>query len=252
MHEPRRDGLHGAAALVTGASRGLGRALAAELARRGARVAMVARDRDALSAAADAIRAETAAESGSEVLAIDGDVGDPRDVERIAAVVHDRLGALDLLVNNAAALGPVPLPLALDLDPEDLVSVLRTNVIGPMRLVHRLVGPMVLRGSGTVVALSSDAAVEAYPGWGAYGASKAAHDHLMRTLAVELDGTGVRFVVLDPGEMDTDMHRAALPDADPATLTSPADAAREAVDRLADPVRAKNGARLVLAHAAEV
>jgi NAD(P)-dependent dehydrogenase (short-subunit alcohol dehydrogenase family) len=92
---------------------------------------------------------------------------------------------------------------------------------------------MVLRGRGQVVALSSDAAVEAYPTWGAYGASKAAQDHLMRTFEVELGDTGVRFLVVDPGEMDTVMHRAALPDADPSGLADPADVARAVADHLA-------------------
>ncbi|MEZ4235511.1 MAG: SDR family oxidoreductase [Myxococcota bacterium] len=211
-------------ALVTGASRGLGRALALALARRGVRVATVARDRDALWAAAREIE-----DAGGAVTPIDGVVGDPRDVERIAADVHERLGVLDLLVHNAAALGPTPLPLLLDLVPEALLEVFQTNVIGLHRLSRRLVGPMALRGRGQVVAVSSDAAVEAYPGWGAYGASKAAQDHLMRTFDAELGEAGVRFLVVDPDEMDTAMHRAALPDADPSTLRDPAEVAERIV-----------------------
>jgi NAD(P)-dependent dehydrogenase (short-subunit alcohol dehydrogenase family) len=113
----RSGGFTGVAALVTGASRGLGRALAEELARRGARVAMVARGRDALWAAAAEIERR-----GGEVLPIDADIGDARDVERIAAEVHDRLGALDLLIHNAATLGPTPLPMLLDLDPDGLLE----------------------------------------------------------------------------------------------------------------------------------
>lgn len=224
MDEGRFDG---AAALVTGASRGLGRALAAALAARGARVAMVARGSDALTAAAAEIEGR-----GGRVLPIAADAGDPRDVERIAAEVHDGLGVLDLLVHNAATLGPTPLPLLLDLDPDALLDAFRTNAVGLHRLVRRLVGPMVLRGGGQVVAISSDAAVDAYPRWGAYGASKAAQDHLMRTLEAELGGAGVRFLVVDPGDMDTDMHRAAVPDADPSALADPARVAEAIVARL--------------------
>lgn len=238
--EPLRGGLdyEGAAVLVTGASRGLGAALASELAARGARVVAVARGREALREVTSRIEA-----GGGRALPVDGDIGDPRDVERIAAAVHEAFGALDLLIHNAAALGPAPLPLLLDLDPDHLGAVLRTNVVGMHRLSRRLIGPMVLRGRGTVAAISSDAAIEAYPGWGAYGASKAAQDHLMRTFAAELGGQGIRFVEIDPGEMDTEMHRAALPDADRSALADPAEVAHWIADRLA--VGGPLGSRLV-------
>jgi NAD(P)-dependent dehydrogenase (short-subunit alcohol dehydrogenase family) len=111
--------------------------------------------------------------------------------------------------------------------------VFQVNVLGPIRLARALVGPMVLRGEGLVLTVSSDAAVEAYPGWGAYGASKAALDHAARVWAAELDGTGVRFLSIDPGEMATRMHADALPDADPATLALPEDVARIVADVIA-------------------
>ncbi|MEQ1506479.1 MAG: SDR family oxidoreductase, partial [Myxococcota bacterium] len=225
-------------AVVTGASRGLGLALAEALALGGAAVAMVARTRDPLWAAARAIEGR-----GGRVLPIDADVADPASADRIAAQVHDAFGPVELLVNNAATLGPTPLPLLLDLPPDGLERAFAANVIGPFRLTRRLVGPMVLRGSGLVVAISSDAAVDAYPTWGAYGASKAAQDHLHRTFAAELAATGVRFVVVDPGEMDTALHREALPDADPATLGRPDQVAAALLDAIAD---AANGARVVL------
>lgn len=228
-------------AVVTGASRGLGRATALELAARGVTVALVARDEAALREVAAEIERR-----GGWVLAVPGDVSDPADAQRIAAVIHDAFGAPDLVVNNAATLGPTPLPLLLDLDPDALSDTFATNTVGPFRLTRMWVGPMVLRGSGTVVALSSDAAVDAWPTWGAYGASKAAQDHLQRTFAAELASTGLRFVTVDPGELDTDMHALAVPEADRSTLGRPADAARALVAALADPSRTPNGARLVL------
>src|SRR6185436_11394011 len=119
-----------------------------------------------------------------------------------------------------------------------------TNLIGPFRLTKALAGAMALRGSGTIVHVSSDAAIEPYPRWGAYGISKAAQDHLARILAAELDGTGVRVLAVDPGEMDTAMHAAAMPDVDPATLARPDAIAARIVAMIRAPRRAASGARL--------
>jgi NAD(P)-dependent dehydrogenase (short-subunit alcohol dehydrogenase family) len=208
--------LHGKAALVTGASRGLGRALARELALRGARLALVARGSEALEEAVAEIGT-----AGGVAQAIAMDVGDKRAIHGIAGIAAELVGPIDVLVLNASTLGAVPLRLLLDTDCEDLERVLAVNVVGPFRLAKVLVGSMVMRGSGLVVAVSSDAAVEAYPRWGAYSASKAAFDHLVRVFAAELDETGVRFLAIDPGEMDTEMHAAALPDADRSRLARP-------------------------------
>jgi NAD(P)-dependent dehydrogenase (short-subunit alcohol dehydrogenase family) len=225
--------MQGIGAVVTGASRGLGKAVARELAERGARLVLVARDPRRLEA--------VARELPGDPTAVAADLGDPADVARVAAIAHDRLGPVDWLVNNAGTLGAVPLPLALDLDPADLAHAWRVNVEGPFRLTRALAGPMVLRGSGLVVSVSSDAAVDAYPTWGAYGSTKAAFDHLMRTFAAELVDTGVRFVVVDPGEMDTDMHAEAMPSADRATLADPARVAARLIDLLPT---AASGARV--------
>jgi len=206
--------------LITGGSQGLGRALAERLARAGARVAVVARGEKALDETVEAIR-----RAGGEAYGIAADVGDPRSAGRIAAEAVERLGPIDILVLNASTLGPLPMPLLSDLDGGELLRVFEVNVLGAFRLAKRVVGSMLLRGEGLVLTVSSDAAVEAYPSWGAYGASKAALDHLARTWGAELEGTGVRFLAIDPGEMDTEMHAAALPDADPATLQRPADVA---------------------------
>ena len=127
---------------------------------------------------------------------------------------------------------------------EELRQTLAVNLEGPFRLTRAVVGGMVARGRGTVLNVSSDAAVEAYPTWGAYGASKAALDHLSRIWAAELEGTAVRVVSVDPGEMDTAMHAAAIPDADPAALARPEDVAAAIIDRLES---AAGGARLQVA-----
>jgi NAD(P)-dependent dehydrogenase (short-subunit alcohol dehydrogenase family) len=205
------------AALVTGASRGLGRALAMAIARAGARVVLVARERAPLLAVRDAIRA-----AGGEAHAIAADVADRDAIHAITGQAAALVGALDLLVNNASTLGPTPLRLLLDTDCEDLTRALDVNLMGPFRLTKAVAGPMVLRGSGTIINITSDAAIEAYDHWGAYGASKAALDQLGRVWAAELAGTGVRLLTIDPGEMNTRMHADAMPDADPATLADPA------------------------------
>jgi NAD(P)-dependent dehydrogenase (short-subunit alcohol dehydrogenase family) len=206
----------GAGVLVTGASRGLGRALGEVFADAGARVVLVAREREALEEAVAVIRAR-----GREAHAIVADVADREATYAIAGQAAAAVGAIDLLINNASTLGPVPLRLLLDTDCEDLSRALAVNLVGPFRLTKALAGPMVLRGRGTVLNISSDAAVEAYERWGAYGASKAALDHLTRTWAAELASTGVRVLAADPGEMKTRMHAQALPDADPTTLADP-------------------------------
>jgi NAD(P)-dependent dehydrogenase (short-subunit alcohol dehydrogenase family) len=213
--------LHGLNALVTGASRGLGRSLALELARHGARVALVARDEAALDRVVAELRA-----GGATAHGIVADVADKDAAHRIAGAAAGALGEVDLLVHNASALGPLPMPPLLDTHCEDLARVLEVNLVGPFRLTRALAGSMALRRRGTVLFVSSDAAVEPYPGWGAYGVSKAAADHLARVWAEELRPAGVTVAAIDPGEMDTQMHADALPDADRASLARPDDVAR--------------------------
>ncbi len=213
-----------AGAIVTGGSRGLGAALGAELAARGARVVLVARERAPLEETVARIRA-----AGGEAHALPGDVGDKTAIHRIAGAAAALVGRIDVLVHNASTLGPVPLRLLLDTDCEDLERALAVNLVGPFRLTRAVAGPMVLRGRGVVVHVSSDAATSAYPRWGAYGVSKAALDHMNRIWAAELEGTGVRFLSVDPGEMNTRMHADAIPEADPATLADPAKVAARIV-----------------------
>jgi len=231
------------AALVTGGSRGLGRALAVALAGAGFRVVLVAREHGPLDQVVAEIRAR-----GGQAHGIAADVADRDAVAAIAGQAAALVGSIDLLVNNASTLGPVPLRLLLDTDCEDLSRALEVNLVAPFRLTKAFAGAMVLRGSGTIVNISSDAGVEAYPRWGAYGASKAALEQLGRIWAAELAGTGVRVLTVDPGEMNTRMHADALPEADPATLADPERVASGIVALLSaeGPGAAASGARLAV------
>ena len=231
--------IQGQGALVTGASRGLGRALAEQLAARGARVALVARELGPLRDVVAAIRGR-----GGDAHAVVGDISDKHAIHRIAGQAQGLVGEIAIAIHNASTLGPTPLRLWLDTECEDLAAVLETNLVGPFRLTKVLAGAMAIRGAGVIVHVSSDAAVEAYPRWGPYGASKAALDHLGRTWAAELAGTGVRFLAIDPGEMDTRMHAEAMPDADRSTLARPEAVAARIAEMIADD-SIPSGARLL-------
>jgi len=221
--------LAGLRAAITGGTSGLGLALVRALQERGAQVAFVARD-------AQRVRRVAAELPGTH--GIVGDIADKADTHRIALQVNAALGGLDLLVNNASSLGPVPLALLADTDCEDLEAALATNVVGPFRLTKALLGSLAAaareqrgprRPGALVVNIVSDAAVTPYAGWGAYGASKAALAQLSRIWDEELREHGVQVLSFDPGDMDTPLHALALPDADPATLKRPAESARELV-----------------------
>ena len=188
-------------AIVTGASRGLGLALSHALADRGWRLVVDARDGAALDAAVAPLRHRT------EVVAIAGDVGDPWHRSGLVAAAGERI---DVLVNNASALGPSPLPALAQLPLDALEEVLRTNLVAPLGLVQ-LALPQLVEGA-RVVNVSSDAAVEAYEGWGGYGASKAALDHVSAVLAAE--HPSLRVYAVDPGDMRTRMHQEAFPGED--------------------------------------
>lgn len=228
-------------AVVTGASRGLGKALSVELTRRGVRVVMVARDPLRLEAAKNEVRAA----GGPDPVLLSFDVADKRAAFPLAGLAAELGGDVDVLVHNASHLGPVPMPLLFDLPCEDLASVLETNLVGPFRLTKAVAGNMALRGRGTIVFVSSDAAVNAYPRWGAYGVSKAAADHLARVLAAELGEHGVRTFSVDPTDMDTELHALALPDADKSTLARPEHVAAYIAECIFDASRAPSGSRVV-------
>jgi NAD(P)-dependent dehydrogenase (short-subunit alcohol dehydrogenase family) len=231
--------LIGKGAVVTGGGRGLGRELAKALGRAGSRVLVVARSKAELE---QTVREVVAA--GGEAHAFVADVADKDAVYAVAGAAAALVGPVELLIHNASALGPVPLRLLFDTACEDFQRVFEVNVLGPFRLTKAIAGPMALRGRGLVVHVSSDAAMGAYPRWGAYGVSKAALDHMGRIWAAELEGTGVRFVSVDPGEMRTRMHADAIPDADPATLADPADVARRIVSRICEIEAVPSGARI--------
>ncbi len=203
-------------ALITGASKGLGRSLAERIAAQGARVVLVARDERALETAVRAIRSK-----GGTAFAVPGDIGDKDAAHRIAGQAAALAGAVDVLINDASTLGPVPLVPLLDTQCEDLERAFAVNVLGPFRLTKLVVGGMALRRGGVVVNVTSDASVAAYPNWGAYGVTKAALDHLTRIWAAELEATGVKLLAVDPGEMDTQMHADAMPEADRTSLQTP-------------------------------
>ncbi|HEV8232124.1 MAG TPA: SDR family oxidoreductase [Thermoanaerobaculia bacterium] len=231
--------IRGLATLITGGSRGLGAALGRVLARRGARVVLIARGARDLDAVVDEIRT-----AGGEAHAVVADVGDKNAVHPIAGAAAAVIGPVDLLVHNASSLGPTPLPLLLDTACEDLERVLAANLIGPFRLTKAIAGSMALRGRGLVVHVTSDAGVVPYPRWGAYGVSKAALDHLGRIWAEELEDTGVKFLTIDPGEMDTAMHALAMPDADRSALARPEDVAARITAIIASSETIGSGSRI--------
>lgn len=223
--------------VVTGASRGLGAALAGALGAAGARLVLVARERGPLEEVAARIRAR-----GGEAHAFPADVSQPQSAHAIAGAAAALVGPVDILVHNASTLGPVPLVPLLDTTPEQMEQALATNLVGPFRLTRAMVATMALRGGGVVVHVTSDAATNAYPTWGAYSVSKAALEHLTRVWAAELPE--VRFVAIDPGEMDTRMHADAMPEADRASLADPVAVAARIVTLLEQVEGITSGARV--------
>jgi NAD(P)-dependent dehydrogenase (short-subunit alcohol dehydrogenase family) len=221
--------LAGIKVLITGGTSGLGLALVRMLHASGAQVAFVARNNS---------RVEEVAALLPGTLGIVGDVAAKQDTHRIALQALGVLGGLDVLINNASDLGPTPLRLLADTDCEDFERALATNVIGPFRLTKAVLGALAssarnARGA-VVLNVSSDAASNPYSRWGAYGTSKAALAHLTRIWNEELAPDGIKFIALDPGDMDTPLHSAAVPDADRNRLKQPEAAAQEVVATLID------------------
>src|SRR5262245_349106 len=211
---------------ITGGTSGLGLALVRRLAADGARVAFVARTAPVVE--------RIAKETGT--LGIVGDIGRKDDIYPIALQITANLGGLDVLINNASSLGPTPLAPLADTECEHLEEALAVNVLGAFRLTKAVFGALAAaarnEGGALVINISSDAAVNAYPGWGAYGASKSALRHLTAIWGEEAKADRVGFLSFDPGDMDTPLHALAVPDADPVTLKRPGHSADEIVSTM--------------------
>ena len=196
--------------LITGGSQGLGRALAIAASKQGAKVAVSGRDKERLRALQNDFGFET----------IVADLSDPKVPRLVQMETASRLGGIDILINNASSLGETPLRPLLDTDPSVFAEVQQTNLLSVFQLIRTILPEMLLRDQGLIVNVSSDAAVVPYETWGAYSVSKAGLDHLTKIWDTETPKT-IRFFSVDPGEMNTQMHREAIPDADPETLLSP-------------------------------
>lgn len=194
-------------ALITGASRGLGLTLARFLGAQGYKLIINARDQDRLDEARN-----SAALTDGIVIPVAGDISDPDCRKRLVETVQ-QFGKLDLLVNNASTLGPLPMTTLVDYPLDGLRRVFEINTVAPLALVQAM-QPYLVEASGLVVNISSDAAVGGYEGWGGYGSSKAALDLMSITLANELRDENINVVNVDPGDMQTDMHQNAFPSED--------------------------------------
>ena len=209
---------------ITGGTSGLGLALVREFSSRGARVAFLARH------AGPVAKVERENKNTHGIVA---DVSDKGAIYPAALQIVGELGGLEILINNASDLGPVPLALLADTNCEDLEKAIATNILGPFRLTKALLGALSASAregrAALVVNISSDAAVTPYPKWGAYGASKAALRHLTEIWNQELSLEGIRLLSFDPGDMDTPMHALAVPNADRTALKTADAAARELI-----------------------
>jgi NAD(P)-dependent dehydrogenase (short-subunit alcohol dehydrogenase family) len=207
--------------LITGASRGLGRQLALDFAREGAAaLALCARHSQPLEKVRDEVMVVA---PEIKVVLIEADLSRPLDIERLFAItLHEFQGQLDVLVNNASMLGPSPMPYLLDYPLEEFQAVLNANLIGPFLAIRKALPAMIEHG-GSIINVTSDAGIVGYAGWGAYGISKFGLEGMSQTWAAELAESKVRVNWVDPGSMNTAMHRAAEPDENPSQWADPAE-----------------------------
>lgn len=233
--------LQGKYALITGASQGLGRQLAIDFAREGAAgIVIVARGVEGLDEVRDRIH-EVAPQT--KVLVIVADLTRQEDIERVVATTLSEFnGRLDILINNASTIGPSPMPFLLDYPLEDFRDVINTNLIAPFLLIKKAL-PAMIENGGSIINVTSDAGVNGYPGWGAYGISKFGIEGMSQTWAAELEDSGVRVNWVDPGDMNTAMHRAAEPDEDPTLWANPVDVTEVFIYLASDESQNVNGQR---------
>jgi NAD(P)-dependent dehydrogenase (short-subunit alcohol dehydrogenase family) len=233
--------LKGKYILITGASQGLGRQLAIDFAREGAAgVAIVARRADALERVRDAVRG---AAPEVRALVINADLSREEEIERVVATTLNEFdGRLDVLVNNASTIGPTPLPYLLDYPLQDFREVIETNLTAPFLLIKKAL-PAMIESGGSIINVTSDAGRVGYPGWGAYGISKFGIEGMSATWAAELEESPVRVNWVDPGNMNTEMHRAAEPEEDPKQWADPAEVTEVFIYLASDESRGVSGQR---------
>jgi NAD(P)-dependent dehydrogenase (short-subunit alcohol dehydrogenase family) len=233
--------LQGKYALITGASQGLGRQLALDFASEGAAgIAIAARRVECLNEVRDRMHKIA---PKTQVLAIAADLQGQEDIERVVATTLSEFnGHLDVLVNNASSIGPSPMPFLLDYPLEDFRNVINTNLIAPFLMIKKAL-PAMIENGGSIINVTSDAGVNGYPGWGAYGISKFGIEGMSQTWAAELSDSGVRVNWVDPGDMNTAMHRAAEPDEEPTQWADPADVTEVFIYLASDESQNINGQR---------
>lgn len=205
--------------MITGASKGLGKALAYAFSEKGYGLAICARGKEELEIVRDSLL-----QKGVDVLAVQADASKKEDIERFVSMTEEKFTHIDVLINNASYLGSSPIPYLLDFTHEEYREVMRVNAEGPFLVMKRVVPGMVQRGRGSVINVTSAAGATGYAGWGIYGVSKFALEGITETWADELRETGVHVNMVDPGEMNTEMHDLAVPDcdyplADPSSVT---------------------------------
>lgn len=223
--------------MITGASKGLGEALSLAFAKVGAKLAICSRSEERL------LKVKEQAEAlGAEVLAVSADMSQSRDVERFVSITEDYFGKIDVLINNASILGPSPMPFLLDYPEDEFAEVVRVNAVSAFLVTKRVLPGMLERDLGSIINVTSEAGHVGYAGWGAYGISKFAVEGLTQTWADELKGTNVQINMIDPGEMDTEMHRLAVPDCD-YPLAKPEDVVNTFITLASEPAKGISGQR---------
>ena len=233
--------LEGKYAMITGGSQGLGRQLAIDFVTEGAvGISVVARHIEPLNEVKTKINEIN---PNAMVLVVAADLTLQEDIERFAAMtLHEFDGHLDILVNNASTIGPSPMPYLLDYPLDDFRHVINTNLIAPFLLIKKVL-PAMIENGGSIINVTSDVGAVGYPGWGAYGISKFGIEGMSQTWAAELEGSGVRVNYVDPGNMNTAMHRAAEPNEDPTQWADPAAVTEVFIYLASDDSKKVNGKR---------